>query len=87
MNRLQAIKHIRAGQTLVKIFEEDRYGIDGELVIWLRYMDICDFGRTKKQAHDNVGPIHCRFWEGGKPHWIHISPKQVLSFIKRNFSR
>ena len=87
MNRLEVIKYIRSGQTLIKFFDKSSYGIDEDIEIWLRYHSICDFSRAKTQAHDKIGPIHCRLWAGGKPHWIHVSPRQVLSFIKRNYNR
>jgi hypothetical protein len=88
MTRLQAIKYIRAGGTLIKLFEANRYGIEDNLEVWLRHQDICDFDRVKRIEHDTIGSVHLRLCsEGGKPNWLHITPMQVLHFLKRNYGR
>ncbi len=88
MTRLEVIKYIRAGGTLIKLFECNRYGIDDDLEVWLRHQEICDMGRVKSIEHDTVGTIHLRLCSvGGKPNWLHITPLQALHFIKRNYKR
>lgn len=87
MTRLEAIRWVRGGQTLSKVFTSEADLVSQTLEVWVRHTVICDYVRHKQPAHENIGPLHVRFWSGAMPHWIHISPKQLLSFIKRNFPR
>ncbi len=87
MNRLQAIQYLRAGGTLVKIFEPYNNGIDCEVEVWLRHEEICDFKRSRQSDHIRIGPIHCRLFDGEHRNWLHVTPMQVLQFIKRNYDR
>ncbi len=87
MTRLEAIRYVRSGQRLIKIFWPDWDGVSSELEVWINYQKICDYSRRRQPEHDRIGPIHVRFWSGSTPHWIHITPKQLLGFIKRNYAR
>ena len=88
MTRLEAIRHIRNGGRLVRIFYPEWDGVNGELEVWLEYRAVCSgFSRQHEHQHVTIGPIHVRFWETAWPHWIHATPKQLLGFIKRNYPR
>lgn len=87
MTRLEAIKKIRKGERIEASFRPETHGVSTELFVMMYHMDICDFRRERQYQHATIGPIHCMFWSGGTPHWLHISPKQVLGFIRRNYPR
>jgi hypothetical protein len=87
ITRLQAIREIRLGRELKKTYRPETDGVSGELEVIIQYTKYCDFQRAKQWAHQEVGPIHVRFWSGSNPHWIHITPKQLLGWIKRTYSR
>ena len=87
MNRLEAFRHLKEGKTLSKVFTKEEHGVSSELEVWIQYREICDFSRRLQPDHIKYGPFHVRFWEGPSVHWIHITPQQVISFIKRNFPK
>lgn len=87
MTRLEAIRFLRAGNALIKQFTPENDGVSMELEVRIYAVDICDFSRHRQPEHESIGPIHLRFWEGRNPDWIHISHKQLLGFIKRNYPR
>lgn len=87
MTRLEAIRAIRKGQRLIVEFSADYHGIERDLEVWVSKEDSCNFSKTRKHEHQSIGPIHVRLWEVSHPHWLHITPKQLLGFIRRNYSR
>lgn len=87
MTRKEAIQKIRKGERLEVVFTPEQHGVSQGFVVMLYHTEICDFPRQRLHHHATIGPIHCMFWSGGNPRWIHISPKQLLGFIKRNFPR
>ncbi len=87
MTRLEAIQHVRQGGRLEVVFRPDTHGTSQSFVVMMYHTDICDFPRERQDAHERIGPIHCMFWAGNRPHWIHVSPKQLLGFIRRNYPR
>jgi hypothetical protein len=87
MTRLEAIRAIRNGTRVDTLFTPEEHGVSGKFMVMIYHLDICDFPRARQEAHDRIGPIHCLFYSGGSPHWIHITPKQLLGFIRRNYSR
>lgn len=87
MTRLEAIKHIRAGRQLNKVFGPDMYGVVRTLEVMIQYTKYCDYPRRRMWQHEEIGPIHVRLDSIWPPHWIHITPKQLLGFIRRNFKR
>jgi hypothetical protein len=86
MTRLEAIKLIRTGQTLTTTFYANKDGMFNDLEVWIRYQEFCDFNHYKQEPHKKM-PLHLRFWSGSTVNWLHISPKQLLAFIKRNYNR
>jgi hypothetical protein len=87
MTRLEAIKKIRKGERLEVMFTPETHpGVSQGFIIMMYYVQFCDFPREKQQGHDS-GPIHCMFFSGMRPFWIHITPHQVLGFIRRNYPR
>lgn len=87
MTRLEAIKAIRNGESLTVDFSAKLYGIERDIEIWIRKENSCNFQKRRKQEHKTIGPIHLRLWSVASPHWLHITPKQLLGFIRRNFTR
>jgi hypothetical protein len=87
MTRLEAIRRIRNGERLIKQFWPDWDGVERELEVWINHQDHCDFRRSRQDEHSRIGPLHLRFWSVSWPHWIHITPKQLLGFIRRNYPR
>lgn len=87
MTRLEAIRHLRNGGRLEKIFRPDWDGVERELEVRMIYRHWCDFPRDQQWKHKAHGPIHVRLWSASWPNWIHISPKQLLGFIRRNYPR
>lgn len=86
MTRLEAIKHVRRGERLDVMFTPDQHGVTSSFMVAVYYMDVCNFPRARRPDHDRIGPIHLLFFSGSAI-WIHITPKQLLGFIKRNFLR
>lgn len=80
MNKQEALEHLMDGKELSKEFE-------GETVFEVRIQitELCNFSRHKKYQHEDVGPIHVRFWSIGNPHWIHITWEQLFSYLDRHF--
>lgn len=87
MTRLEAIRAIRRGDRLEKDFSAKLYGIERDIEVWIRKEDTCNFSKRRRHEHKTIGPIHLRLWAVGNPHWLHITPKQLLGFIRRNYSR
>lgn len=88
MTRLEAIKSIRRGERLEKDFSAKLYGIERDIEVWISYSKNCSgFQARRRHEHHTIGPIHLRFWSVAYPHWLHITPKQLLGFIRRNYPR
>lgn len=87
MTRLEAIKAIRSGQPLKKVYHPWWDGVFNELEVAIQYQQYCNFQRSRLDEHTRIGPIHVRFWSGEHPHWIHIYPWQLLGWIKRTYPR
>lgn len=87
MNRREAAHAIREGKRLEVTFTPETHGIVQAFIVMVYHTDVCDFPRERLHHHATIGPIHCLFWSGGHPHWLHITPKQLLGFIRRNFPR
>lgn len=88
MTRLEAIKLIRNGGELVKQFRPDWDGVEKDLEVRLVYQKSCSgFSLRRVHEHHTHGPIHVRLWSVAWPDWLHISPKQLLGFIRRNYPR
>lgn len=87
MTRFQAIQAIREGKRLEVVFNPETHGVSQGFVVMVYHTEICDFPRQRQPHHESIGPIHCLFWGGGRPSWVHITPKQLLGFIRRNYSR
>ncbi len=87
MTRLEAIKAVRRGERIDAIFTPDSHGVSRNIIVAMYYVDVCDFPRRRRSDHETIGPIHCMFFAGGYPDWVHITPKQLLGFIRRNFPR
>jgi hypothetical protein len=87
MTRLEAIKLVRRGERLIKQFWPDWDGVERPLEVWINHRDTCDFSHSRQGEHTRIGSLHLRFWSTAYPHWIHITPKQLLSFIRRNYLR
>jgi hypothetical protein len=87
MTRLEVIRAIRKGTRIDTIFTPEQHGVSTQLMVMLYHLDICDFPRERQDGHERIGPIHCLFYSGGAPRWIHITPKQLLGFIRRNYPR
>lgn len=94
LNRLQAIKHIRAGKTLTKIFLCSQHGIEDDLVVSIEHHNVKSIARSL--GYENVPllgkplpvAVNVRLCSGGgRAHRINISAKQLLGFIKRNYLR
>lgn len=86
MTRLEAIRKIRKGETIEVLFTPEEHGVSSSFMVSVHYLDICNFSRHKRRGHETIGPIHCLFFSGA-PFWIHITPKQLLGFIRRNYLR
>jgi hypothetical protein len=88
MTRLEAIHCLRHDHgTLIRMFGKDD-GLSGEgFEVWIRIEEICNFTRRRQPDHIKYGPIHLRLSAGWPPHWLHITPKQLLGFIRRNYQR
>lgn len=86
MTRLEAIKSVRKGERLDVVFTPQQHGVSDQFLVAMFYMGICNFPRHRQPDHDRIGPIHCLFFSG-VGHWIHVTPKQLLGFIRRNFTR
>lgn len=87
MTRLEAIRSIRRGQKLIKMFYPEWDGVERELEVRISHRPWCDYPRREQWKHEAHGPVHVRLWGAGPPIWIHISAKQLLGFIKRNYPR
>jgi hypothetical protein len=81
MTLTEAIALVDGGATLVVDFQ----GVETPFVIWVRRETYCDFPRRRKWEHDEMGPIHLRFWGVAGVQWLHISEKQLDGFLQRNF--
>lgn len=93
MTRLEAIRAIRSGKRLERIFTPETHGVTGQFLVMLYSPKDCDFpgeGARRRIAmadHIRIGSTHCLFFAGGAPHWLHLYPKQLLGFIRRNYPR
>ena len=89
MTRLEAIRLVRSGQYLETYFYPETSGVVQTVQVWVQYEPGPCNGFSKRRVfeHDAYGPIHVRLWSVGHPDWVHISPKQLLSFIRRNYPR
>lgn len=87
MTRLEAIRAVRKGTRIDTLFTPKEHGVTQQFIVMIYHLDICDFKRTRREGHERIGPIHCMFYSGGTPQWIHITSKQLLGFIKRNYPR
>lgn len=87
MTRLEAIRAIRRGERLEKDFSAKLYGIERDIEVWISKEDSCNFQKRRKHEHKTIGPLHLRFWSVAYPHWLHITSKQLLGFIRRNYPR
>jgi hypothetical protein len=89
MTRLEAIKVVRSGQYLETYFYPDTSGVVQTVQVWIGYEPGACRGFSKRRLfeHTDYGPIHVRLWSVGYPDWVHINPKQLLSFIRRNYPR
>ncbi len=98
LNRLQAIKHIRAGKTLTKVFLCSQHGIEDDLVVSIQlsiqYHNVKSIARSL--GYEEVPllgkplpvAVNVRLCSGGgRAHRINISAKQLFGFIKRNYLR
>jgi len=86
MKRIEVIKKIRAGLAIYYTFDSNYYGLDNNLTVSLYYHKDCNMARHKMIDHQNIGPIHMDFFSGSV-RTIHVSPKQVLNFIRRNYPK
>jgi hypothetical protein len=74
MTRLQAIKQLRAGKILKKIFITEHYGTDEDIEVWL-YPDDQPLQKTNK--------IRARLCVvGSHPNWVVLTSKQVLDSLE-----
>jgi hypothetical protein len=87
MTRQEAIQKVNSGERIEVVFTPEQHGVSQGFVVMIYQTSICDFPRQRQNHHESIGPIHCMFWSGGHPHWIHISAEQLLGFINRNFSQ
>lgn len=81
MTRQEVIKRLNKGDTLEMEFE----GLESSFVVWIRREEICNFNRRRLWEHEDIGPIHMRFWGNGGVQWLHITEKQLDGFLRRNF--
>jgi hypothetical protein len=88
MTRLEAIRSIRKGERLEEVFTPKEHGVSRQFVVMLYHIKNCDLPRaSSREGHKSIGPIHCMFFSGGTPRWLHVTPKQLLGFIRRNYPR
>lgn len=93
MTRLEAIRSVRNGGRLERTFTPEEHKTTQQFFVLIYSPKDCDFPysgvrqRVAQADHLRIGPIHCLFFSGGHPHWLHLYPKQLLSFIKRNYPR
>lgn len=87
MTRLEAIKTVRSGQGVHVSFTPETHGVTQSLLIRVVHVKDCDFRRERQEEHERIGPIHAMFWSISVPFWLHLYPKQLLGFIRRNFPR
>lgn len=80
MTKKEALKILHSGQALELDFRGESFF---EVKIYLR--GVCDFSRRRRWEHDEIGPVHVRFWGDGGVHWIHITEKQLEGFLNRNY--
>lgn len=87
MNQLEAIHHLKAGNTLVKQLTPEEHGVSTPLAVMIRVEQYCNFPSQYHADHVKYGPIHVRFWAGGGVKWLHITPQQLRNFIKRHYPK
>lgn len=81
MTKKEALEILHSGKALEVNFKGESFF---EVRVYLR--GYCDFSRRRQWEHDQIGPVHIRFWGDGGVHWIHISEQQLDAFLDRNFS-
>jgi len=88
MTRLEAIQKIRRGERLIVVISAETNGIERDIEVWINYEESCSgFQARRRHEHQSIGPLHLRFWAVSMPDWLHINPKQLLGFIRRNYPR
>jgi hypothetical protein len=87
MNRLEAIKSLRAGNGLSITFTPAQHGVSSDFLTIIRLENQCDLNERFWKNHAAYGPLHMGFISGSVFTWIHITPKQLLGFIRRNYPK
>lgn len=87
MTRLEAIRAIRRGGKLEVDYSAKLYGIERDMEVSISKETTCNFQKRRRHEHHTIGPLHLRFWAVSTPHWLHITSKQLLGFIRRNYPR